>query len=684
MRDKIKGFLHGLVTSRMFVLGILFTAGAFVLLGRIFTLQIVRGEYYLDNFQLKIIRERSIASTRGNIYDRNGNILAYNELAYSVVIEDIFDDEEDKNAAMNDVILKLCDIIEKNGDHVISDFGITLNEDGQFAFSYTDTRHLRFLADIYGYAKTDKLKYDERNSTPEDVVDYFCKKKKYAIGSYATDEDGRRSDFIPREGYTNEEILKLITIRYSIDLNAFKKYVTTTVATDISDETVAAVYENEDILKGVSVSRDTVRRYKDSVYFSQIIGYTGMISQQEYDDILEKDPDNTKYTMNDFVGKTGMELAMEDARILYRKLEKNEGISGNSNVAAEMGTGDYLALLDHDDLLAPNALYEMRSAIDQTKADFVYSDELTFQSPWKDKVEVVRLKPGFAPDTLLTNNYICHFTVFSRALWNRAGGFRPEYDGSQDHDLFLRLTGRAKGIAHVSKVLYLWRSIPGSVAEDIQHKDYAGVVQNEEFRYAQADGQKFDSVLQAQFVLAFQRHNESFTYRDVTYNVFQEGEDLYRVTLAEDDTTIGIAYKDIVTSSVEGQKVSFDVAYNALLAFTNDETEFSAEGGDYTIDEAGVVTLNGEEIAFISRYVVNPVMSDVFLSRDFQEELVGALGLPNDHMVYSDSILYQKYTTTRSLSEVDWLMLNMLYSPVTRPDMTWSEAEDALINWMGL
>ena len=285
MWSKIGEFLKNLLSSRMFVLGLIFVAGAAVLLGRIFNLQIVNGEYYLDNFQLKIIRERSIPSTRGNIYDRNGNILAYNELAYSVVIEDIFDDEDDKNAALNGVILKLSEILEKNGDHVISDFGIILNSDNQFEFAYTDTKHLRFLADIYGHPKIDKLKYEERNATPNDVVDYFCKKKMYAIGSYEQDPETKKRTFVPRQGYTNEEILKLITIRYAIDLNAFKKYVTTTVAADISDKSVAAIYENEDILKGVSVSKDTVRRYKDSVYFSQIIGYTGMISQEEYDAI---------------------------------------------------------------------------------------------------------------------------------------------------------------------------------------------------------------------------------------------------------------------------------------------------------------------------------------------------------------------------------------------------------------
>ena len=113
MKEEIKEFIKNLFTSRMFILGLLFVIAAGILIVRIFNLQIVNGDYYLDNFQLKIIRERSISSTRGNIYDRNGNLLAYNELAYSIVIEDIFDDEEDKNAAMNEVILNLCKIIEK-------------------------------------------------------------------------------------------------------------------------------------------------------------------------------------------------------------------------------------------------------------------------------------------------------------------------------------------------------------------------------------------------------------------------------------------------------------------------------------------------------------------------------------------------------------------------------------------
>ena len=165
--------------------------------------------------------------------------------------------------------------------------------------------------------------------------------------------------------------------------------------------------------------------------------------------------------------------AAEDSRIVYRKLERNGGISENTNACLDMASGDYVALFDHDDVLLPNALYEMRAAVEKTGADFLYSDELIFQSPRRDRVIGIRFKPSFSPDSLLTNNYICHLTVFSRELLERTGRFRREYDGSQDHDLVLRLTNRAKRIAHVSKVLYLWRAVPSSVASDIYSKPYA-------------------------------------------------------------------------------------------------------------------------------------------------------------------------------------------------------------------
>ena len=173
------------------------------------------------------------------------------------------------------------------------------------------------------------------------------------------------------------------------------------------------------------------------------------------------------------VGAYCRRQAAEEPRVRYRKLERNEGISGNTNAALDMAAGEYVALFDHDDLLMPNALYEMARKIEETDADFLYSDEMIFSSPKVNRILGIRFKQDFAPEDLLTNNYICHLTVFRRRLLETTGGFRPDFDGSQDHDLVLRLTAAAKRVAHVPKVLYLWRSIPGSVAADVHMKEYA-------------------------------------------------------------------------------------------------------------------------------------------------------------------------------------------------------------------
>lgn len=179
-------------------------------------------------------------------------------------------------------------------------------------------------------------------------------------------------------------------------------------------------------------------------------------------------------TQHSNVGQVSMEYAQKDTRICYRKLEKNMGISGNTNACIEMSTGSYIALFDHDDLLHPAALYEVMKKICEKDADFVYTDEAVFESPDVRKVLSIHFKPDFAVDNLRANNYICHLNVFQRELLERAGGgFRSEYDGSQDHDLMLRLTAEAKHIEHVSKVLYYWRSHPLSVAQDISAKTYA-------------------------------------------------------------------------------------------------------------------------------------------------------------------------------------------------------------------
>ena len=173
------------------------------------------------------------------------------------------------------------------------------------------------------------------------------------------------------------------------------------------------------------------------------------------------------------VGRICQEYMQNDSRIKYKKIEKNLGISGNTNVCFGMATGEYIGLFDHDDLLHPSVLYEYMRAICEQDADYIYCDEVTFEGNSIDNMLTIHFKPDFSIDNLRANNYICHFSVFSEKLLEETGLFRSEFDGSQDHDMILRLTSRAKKIVHVPKILYYWRSHPQSVAADINAKTYA-------------------------------------------------------------------------------------------------------------------------------------------------------------------------------------------------------------------
>ena len=172
------------------------------------------------------------------------------------------------------------------------------------------------------------------------------------------------------------------------------------------------------------------------------------------------------------VGQHVQARAKADPRIRDQKLTENEGIAGNTNHGFELATGDYIALLDHDDILHPCALWYTAQAIVEQGADFVYTDEATFEGK-VENVVLYHFKPDFMLDNLRSNNYICHLTTFSKVLMEQAGGGeRAEYNGSQDYDLFLRLTEKARKIAHIPHALYYWRSSPNSTASDISAKTY--------------------------------------------------------------------------------------------------------------------------------------------------------------------------------------------------------------------
>ncbi|MGM9521398.1 MAG: ABC transporter permease [Oscillospiraceae bacterium] len=213
--------------------------------------------------------------------------------------------------------------------------------------------------------------------------------------------------------------------------------------------------------------------------------------------------------------------------------------------------------------------------------------------------------------------------------------------------------------------------------DEYQNKQFAGVTENKEFRYAVADGQEFGSAIQAQVVLAVQKGNDTFTYRDVEYSLTAEGEDFYSVSTG--GTMIGIAYKDIVSSSVQGGNISFNFVYNALKAYTNGDSSFTVDGITYTLDDDGGVFNGSDEAAYISRYVVQAVMPDVFLSRAFKEELVESLEDGTGSFTFTDENGETfEYTVTYDAASKNW---SVLQSQVTRVFDTYSFPSKA--HWLG-
>lgn len=176
---------------------------------------------------------------------------------------------------------------------------------------------------------------------------------------------------------------------------------------------------------------------------------------------------------DDGVERIIREYQKKDERIRYRRLSENKGISENTNEGLKMASGEYIGLIDHDDLLEANALYEMRMAIaENPQADVLYSDEDKVSFDLKHYFEP-HWKPDFNPDLLRSNNYICHFLVMKRELLESVGGFCAEYDGAQDFDLVLRLTEKAKCVVHIPKMLYHWRCHEASTAANPMSKLYA-------------------------------------------------------------------------------------------------------------------------------------------------------------------------------------------------------------------
>ena len=354
MFDRLRERIISIFTSRVTVIYVIMIFLCMILIYRCFDLQIVHGSEYLDNFVLEQEKIRDIMPTRGNIYDVNGNLLAYNELAYSICIEDTFETSSKKDSQLNSEIYTLCKFIEKNGDELDSDFKISLDDYGDFKFAVSGSQLSRFLADVYDHADINDLTEEENSSTPLQVMVYLSRNSgrgyRFGVGDYLNPDD-KNTEFIEGKGYTNKEWLEIVSVRYAMSRTSFRKYIGTIIATDVSKETVALVMENSDILPGVSIQEDTIRRYVNSKYFAHVLGYTGRISSEEIDILNQRMIDEGAtvgtYTADDIVGKSGIENYLETTL---------HGAKGYEKVMVD-NTGKVLSVLEHKDAVRGQDVY---------------------------------------------------------------------------------------------------------------------------------------------------------------------------------------------------------------------------------------------------------------------------------------------------------------------------------------
>ncbi|MCD7866126.1 MAG: peptidoglycan glycosyltransferase [Clostridiales bacterium] len=335
MIDVIKEWLVKTLKSRLFVFWIVMIFICIIVIQRLFTLQIINGADYLNNYTLSIEKEITVEGTRGNIYDKNGVLLAHNELSYTITLEDngTYDTTDEKNETLNAEINSLIDMIESNGDTIVNDLDLYMDESGELSFLVDGTSLQGFRRDVYGRTSIDELSvnseygYDEAKATTEQMFEYLL--DKFGLDT---------------ETYGRYRAYQIMTVRYALSLNSYQKYIATDVALDVSDETVAVIEEHLYELQGVEVSEDTKRVYDYPEYFSHIIGYTGKISTDEYTELSESDD---SYTLNDTVGKAGIEQEME--------LEL-QGVKGSETVYVN-NVGKVLEVKDSTEPSAGNDVY---------------------------------------------------------------------------------------------------------------------------------------------------------------------------------------------------------------------------------------------------------------------------------------------------------------------------------------
>lgn len=334
----LKEYILERVKHRLFFVSLFFLVLFGILVYRLFDLQIKNGEKYQENFTYKSLKTVSIESSRGNIYDCNGKLLAYNESSYCVSYAsdtDLSDAAAEKgittNELRNEIVYKTILLLEQNGDALSVELPIQQTGTGEMEFTVNGTAKNLFLMNVYSASSYDNLTEEQQNATAKEVFDYMRGENLFNIS----------------EDYSDAYTLKILSVRYEIWLNRYQQYMSVTIADDISAESYAAIMENSDELLGMSVNIESHRVYNDAIYFAHIIGYIGNISTDELESYNENLPENEQYTANDMVGKMGLEMVYES---------ELRGTDGTQKMYVD-NMGKVLEVVESTDAVAGNDIY---------------------------------------------------------------------------------------------------------------------------------------------------------------------------------------------------------------------------------------------------------------------------------------------------------------------------------------
>ena len=575
MGTKIKRIYKKISLKRTTVLILVFVIMSVVLVRRLFDLQIIQGEDYISKFQARTTKERVLKSTRGNILDRNGDILASNVLSYSLTLEDngTYTSTREKNLTLNGVAYQVLQILHSNGDDITHSFHIVVDKNGEYAFDVAEGFTLnRFRADIYGQALIDDLKDEQKTATADQMMEFLTGSEKFSIvlsGDRAYTEDELTSHGLPLT-LTKQEMLDIATIRYELNTNSFKKYMQVTIATNVSEKSVAAIMENKTGLQGIDVVEDSIRQYIDDESMAPILGYTGKASSEELTELRKQNPD---YSNDAIVGKAGIEQYMELTL---------QGTDGKETVSVD-NLGKVLKI-DEDTKVEPVAGDDVQLTIDTDWQSAIYQilkqrvagvlltkidAAKTFDYTYVTDASQIRI-PIYDVYNALISNSVIDITKFSN-----------EDASDIEKNLYAKFQQKQQRVFDTISTKLNGSNPPAYKDEDEETQEYLSYICNDLLRETLGMISK-----------------DAIDTSDATYKAWTTDETISLKDYLTYATSQG--WIDISSFSPEGEYLDSEEIYQALTAYIIDylstDTGFSKLLYKYMLQED---TISGQEICLV-------------------------------------------------------------------------------------